>query len=179
MRDDSRSLTLLRREGLLERLTDTASRLARLQPCNGPVGVERDDDRARPLGPHDGYLFEVESALSGKRRRIVASIPAQRVVVENTTGRALHVPGCWRLFQVALVSSTHRPAVAWLTCLQTFTIPAGQSSYPATVQASYSQCTPGRPRGGVRAAGGHPRFLPAITTPGSSKTTISFEFRRH
>jgi hypothetical protein len=85
-----------------------------------------------------------------------------RVVVENNTGRAIHVPGCWRLFQVALVSSKNRPTVAWLTCLQTFTIPAGQSSYPATVQASYSQCSPGRPRGGVRAClpGGRPPPLP-------------------
>jgi len=35
--------------GLLERLTDTASRLARLQPCNGPIGVESDDDASGPL----------------------------------------------------------------------------------------------------------------------------------
>jgi hypothetical protein len=41
-----------------------------------------------------------------------SSMPG-RVVVENNTGRAIHVLGCGTLFQVALVSSTHRPAIAW------------------------------------------------------------------
>jgi hypothetical protein len=51
-----------------------------VQPCNGPVGVEGDGDHARPIGPRDGYLFEVELALSGKRRRTVASIRAQHIL---------------------------------------------------------------------------------------------------
>jgi len=79
-----------------------------------------------------------------------SSMPG-RIVVENNTGRAIHVSGCWRLFQVALTSNKYQPAVAWPTCSQTFTIPVGESSYPATVEASYSQCSPGRPHGAVRA----------------------------
>lgn len=86
-----------------------------------------------------------------------------RVVVENNTGRAIHVSGCLTLFQVALASSTYRPAVAWPTCLQKFTIPAGESSYPATVEASYGECSPGLPQGAVRAClpNGRPPPLPA------------------
>jgi hypothetical protein len=43
--------------------TTAALRSATLQ---WPVGVEGDSDHARPIGPCDGYLFEVEFALSGK-----------------------------------------------------------------------------------------------------------------
>lgn len=79
-----------------------------------------------------------------------SSMPG-RVVVQNNTGHAVHVFGCLTLFQVALASSTYHPAVAWLGCLQPFTIPVGESSYPVTVEASYSQCQAGRPQGAVRA----------------------------
>ena len=74
-----------------------------------------------------------------------------RVVVENNTGRAIQVSGCGTLFQVALVSDTYHPVVAWTTCARGFTIPAGQSSYPTTVEASYLACSQGRPHGGLRA----------------------------
>jgi len=85
-----------------------------------------------------------------------------RVVVENTTGRAIFVSGCLGLFQVVLVNSAYRPAVGWLLCLQRFTIPAGQSAYPVTVAASYSTCSQGQPPGAARAClpGGHPPPLP-------------------
>jgi hypothetical protein len=73
------------------------------------------------------------------------------VVVENNTGHAIRVSGCVNLFQVLLTSSTYRPTVAWFTCLQRFTIPAGESRYPVTLRASYSQCTQGRPQHGLRA----------------------------
>jgi hypothetical protein len=53
-----------------------------------------------------------------------------RVVVENNTGRAIRVPGCGTLFQVALGSNKYQPTVAWLSCLQMFTIPIGESSSP-------------------------------------------------
>ncbi len=87
------------------------------------------------------------------------------VVIENGTGRAIHTSGCLTLFQVALVSSTYHPAIAWLDCLQPFTIPIGQSSYPVTVAASYIQCGQGRPSGVIKAClpGGHPPPLPPGT----------------
>jgi hypothetical protein len=72
-------------------------------------------------------------------------------VVENSTGQAIRVFGCVKLFQVLLTSRTYRPPVAWFTCLQRFMIPAGESRYPVTLSASYSQCTQGRPQHGLRA----------------------------
>ncbi len=85
-----------------------------------------------------------------------------RVVVENNTGRAVHVPGCLTLFQVVLVNNKYHPTVAWPLCLQPFTIPIGESSYPATVEASYSECSSGRPHGVLRAClpNRHPPPLP-------------------
>ena len=84
------------------------------------------------------------------------------VVVDNSTGHAVHAGGCGTLFQVLLTGSNYRPAAAWLLCLQPFTIRAGQSAYPVTVAASYNMCREGRPRGTARAClpGGHPPPLP-------------------
>jgi len=84
------------------------------------------------------------------------------VLVENSTGHAVHASGCLTLFQVLLTSSKYRPAAAWLLCLQPFTIPVGRSAYPVTVAASYSVCGQGRPRGTTRAClpDGHPPPLP-------------------
>jgi hypothetical protein len=75
---------------------------------------------------------------------------AGHVLIENNTGHAIHVFGCLSLFQVLLTSSTYRPTVAWAACLQRFTIPDGETRYPVTVWASYSQCSQGRPQHGLR-----------------------------
>jgi hypothetical protein len=69
------------------------------------------------------------------------------VLVDNTTGHAIHVSGCGSLFQVLLTSRNYRPAAAWPACLQRFTIPAGQTRYSVTVFASYSQGSQGRQDG--------------------------------
>jgi hypothetical protein len=82
------------------------------------------------------------------------------VVVENNTGHAIRVSGCGTLFQVALVSKTYQPAVAWLTCVQSFTIPVGEASYAVIVKASYLACSPGRRHRTLRAC------LPGKGPPG-------------
>ena len=82
------------------------------------------------------------------------------VVVENNTGHAIRVSGCGTLFQVALVSKTYQPAVAWLACVQSFTIPVGEASYLVTVKASYLACSPGLRHGTLRAC------LPGKGPPG-------------
>jgi hypothetical protein len=64
-----------------------------------------------------------------------------RVVVDNDTRHALHVGGCGSLFAVALANDTYRPRVLWPLCLQPFTIPTGQSSYPVTIEATYLWCS--------------------------------------
>jgi|SRR5215470_430006 len=85
------------------------------------------------------------------------------VVIENNTGGAIHTSGCLSLFQVALVSSRYHPAIIWFACLQSFTIPAGQSRYPVTVAASYGQCGQAGPGDAAKAClpGGHMPALPA------------------
>jgi hypothetical protein len=78
------------------------------------------------------------------------SAMSARVIVDNHTGHAIAVSGCDRLFQVALVSADYHPAVAWASCLRHFTIRIGQSSYPATITASYTDCYQGQPQGDLR-----------------------------
>jgi hypothetical protein len=63
-----------------------------------------------------------------------------RVVVRNNTGRAVHPVGCLYLFAVALTSSTYHPDVGGPACWHRFTIPAGVSSYPVSVSATYLSC---------------------------------------
>jgi len=67
-----------------------------------------------------------------------------RVIVENGTGHAKRVGGCGTLFQIALVSRTYRPQVAWLTCLQNFTIRPGRNIYRIPITATYLQCSQSR-----------------------------------
>ncbi|HVB43175.1 MAG TPA: hypothetical protein VNF47_10775 [Streptosporangiaceae bacterium] len=97
-----------------------------------------------------------------ERAMTAGSSMSGHVVVENDTGRAIRTSGCLTLFQVALASSSYHPAIAWLDCLQSFTIPVGQSSYPVTVVASYGRCSQGRPSDAIKAClpGGHPPALP-------------------
>jgi hypothetical protein len=83
------------------------------------------------------------------RTMTAGSSMAGHVLVDNRTGHTVRVSGCQNLFAVALTSSTYRPAVAWLLCLQRFTIPVGETRYPVTVLATYLQCSEGGPRDGV------------------------------
>jgi hypothetical protein len=126
---------------------------------------------ARPAAnPHTALPAEPRRSPAPMSARVVlpslamtaGSSMTGRAVVDNNTGHAIRAWGCLTLFQVALVSGTYQPAVAWLTCAQTFTIPAGESSYRVTVEASYLQCHQGRPQGTVRAClpGGQPPPLP-------------------
>jgi hypothetical protein len=85
-----------------------------------------------------------------------------RVVVDNDTRHALHVGGCGSLFAVALASDTYHPDVLWRLCLQPFTIPTGQSSYPVTIEARYLWCSANASQAVLRAcrASGQPPALP-------------------
>jgi hypothetical protein len=82
------------------------------------------------------------------------------VLVDNTTGHAIHVAGCGSLFQILLTSGNYRPAVAWPSCLQWLTIPAGKTSYRVTLSASYSQCSQGGRQDGLIACPPGPRMPP-------------------
>jgi hypothetical protein len=95
------------------------------------------------------------------RTMAAGSFLAGRVVVQNNSGRAIRVPGCGTIFQVALVSSTYHPTVGWTQCLHTVTIPTGESSYPTPVPAIYRFCSE-EPQGSAPTCmfGGHPPPLP-------------------
>lgn len=94
--------------------------------------------------------------------RAGSTMPA-RVIVFNRTGHAIAVSGCDPLFQVLLVSASYHPAVGWESCLRRFTIRVGESTYPATVAASYADCYHGQPEGGLKRClpGGAMPSLPA------------------
>jgi hypothetical protein len=115
------------------------------RPAPGSPGGARVGAPYRPAGAVSARLY-----LPSRTMAAGSSMPV-RVIVVNNTGHAIHVAGCLTLFQVALVSDTYHPAVAWFTCLQTLTIRAGISSYPVTLSASYSECSQGRPRDGMKA----------------------------
>ncbi len=129
----------------------SGSHISSRRPKGAPAPPAPNLHTALPAAPgRSSAAMSARVVLPSPAMTAGSSMPG-RVVVENNTGRAIRVSGCWRLFQVALASSKYQPAVAWPTCSQTFTIPAGESSYPVTVKASYSQCSPGRPQGAVRA----------------------------
>jgi hypothetical protein len=85
-----------------------------------------------------------------------------RVVIDNSSGHEIHAYGCLTMFQLALVSSSYHPAIAWFDCAQSFTIPRGRSIYPVIIAASYSQCSSARPANATRAClpDGHTPPLP-------------------
>ena len=115
-----------------------------------------------PAAPHRSPApLSARVVLPSRAMTAGSSMPA-RVVIDNNTGHPIHAVGCLTLFQAALTSTTYHPAVAWFACLQAFTIPPGGSSYPVTVQASYNQCSQGRPHRGIRAClpNGRPPPLP-------------------
>ena len=92
------------------------------------------------------------------------SMMAAQVIVSNHTGEAISTTGCGTLFNVVLNSDTYKPAPFWTTCLQQFTIPTGESTYPVTVLGSAVGCV-GDPFPGDSSMpkcedDGHPPALP-------------------
>src|SRR5579859_1233614 len=112
---------------------------------------------AGPTAPHSASASASASATASPRAPLSARIllPSRTVtagssmrglvVVDNRTGHPVRAWGCLSLFQVILFSESYRPSPVWLTCLQSFIIPVGESSYPVTVGASYLGCGGGLP----------------------------------
>lgn len=87
---------------------------------------------------------------------------AGKIVVENPTGRDIHLTGCHSIFEVLLVSSTYRPDSIWLNCLQRFTIPTGRSIYSTLVSASLSGCVQPGGMGNLPACLPPPNVMPPL-----------------
>ena len=114
--------------------------------------------QAPPPAPRDSAaLVSVQVQVPSRTLAAGSSMRAQ-IVVDNRTGRAIHVAGCGSLFQLALDSSSYHPKPLWPLCLHEFTIAIGKSSYPVTLTASYYGC------GGV-ASPGIPACLPDGQSP--------------
>jgi len=126
------------------------------------AGCSSGSQAVPPVPVHVPATISARVVLPARTMTAGSSMPG-RVVVENDTGRAIRASGCLTLFQVALVSGRYHPAVPWLGCLQSFTIPRGRSSYPVTVAASYLGCGQAGPGSAAGAClpGGHPPALPA------------------
>jgi ribosomal 50S subunit-recycling heat shock protein len=98
----------------------------------------------RPAGGASRLAKTITARLVFPSRTVAAgSSVSGRVIVENNTGRSVSTVACGSLFQVALSSKAYHPAVAWLTCVQSFTIPVGRSTYRVTVEARRSPCPQG------------------------------------
>lgn len=84
-----------------------------------------------------------------------------RVVVDNNTGHALYAETCRGLFSVVLSSRSYHPTSggASVACGPTKAIPAGRSSYPVTIQATYLSCSV------TGTAGGFQTCLPHMKLP--------------
>jgi len=87
-----------------------------------------------------------------------SSMPAQ-VVVQNNTGRTISVYGCGTLFAIGLVNGTFRQEVAWPACRQRLTIPTGQSTWRAYIEARYNECSQNG-HGFRPCVDGHPPSIP-------------------
>jgi len=121
------------------------------RPAAGHPGVT--EQPARPAAPVSIQLVLPSTTMTTGTRL------AAHVKVDNNTGHAIHVPGCGAPFTVALASSTYRPVIAVLTCVQLLTIRPGWSSYRVLVLASYLSCSPGH------ASGARPACLPGMRMP--------------
>jgi hypothetical protein len=113
---------------------------------------------------HSGSAQALSARIAVPLRSMTAGSSIKgRLVVTNNTGAAIHAWGCGTLFQVALTSRTYHPDVAWPTCLQRLTIPAGVTSYRVTVSATYLSCSESQSPGTTRACppGGGMPPLPA------------------
>jgi hypothetical protein len=99
--------------------------------------------QAPPTAPrHSPALVSIQVKVPSGTMAAGSSMVAQ-VVVDNRTGRVIHVIGCLSIFQLALDGSSYHPDPAWAACAQKLTIGLGTSSYPVTLTASYLACGAG------------------------------------
>ena len=74
------------------------------------------------------------------RTMVAGSSMLAHIVVNNTTGHAIHANGCGQLFELALGSDSYPAQAGWPACLQPLSIAAGKTSYPWTIRATYDEC---------------------------------------
>ena len=109
-----------------------------LAGCRGeetrPASEPANPATSEPVSPVTARIEMRETTLSAG-----ASVEAT-VVVENSSGRAIHAIGCGPIFQLALASAAVKPRPTWPMCLGPVTIPVGTTAYPVVVTARYELC---------------------------------------
>jgi hypothetical protein len=86
---------------------------------------------------------------------------AGTVVVSNNTGRPITTRGCGSPYAVALHDDSYTQQWPSLACAEVFTIPTGESRWPISIDATYSECPPTETNSCV--ANGAPPPLPPAT----------------
>ena len=67
---------------------------------------------------------------------------AAQIILTNNTGQEIHVVGCGPIYSVLLTGNSYTPGPSWLDCAQPITIPKGDTTYPVTLAATVSECSP-------------------------------------
>ena len=78
--------------------------------------------------------------LSATTVRAGESLSGQ-ITVENNSGQSIRVAGCGNIYGVSLVGGDNQGSPIRPLCLQYFTIPVGQSTYPVGVITTYNSCS--------------------------------------
>jgi hypothetical protein len=79
-------------------------------------------------------------ALSATNLRSGQSLSA-KITVNNDTGRPLRFAGCGPIYRALLVEQGKSQVPSWPLCMQTVSIPEGESTYDVPVDARYSECS--------------------------------------
>jgi heat shock protein HslJ len=122
-------------------------------------------DRVLTFFDHEGHALATYQHVTATARLELpartmgaGSSLAGQVVVDNDTGAPLNASGCLSYFAALLVKPGSAQEPGQLTCLQEFTFPVGESTYPISVSASENSC------GGVPLGANQP-CLPTGGTP--------------
>jgi hypothetical protein len=91
------------------------------------------------------------------------------VVVQNDTGEPVDIEGCGSPYQVVLRNAEVQQTANWTNCLQTFTLPVGESRWPVSLSASYNSCTTDTGSTGRRCG---PSGLPPALPIGTYDATV-------
>lgn len=108
--------------------------------------LELDDSRLTFLAADGHQVAQYDRAKISARVELPAqtmkagSTMTGHVVVENDTGVPVRGTQCHGYFEVVLTSRDVAPGGGFNTCAERITFPAGESTYPVTIRASYLGC---------------------------------------
>jgi len=90
---------------------------------------------------------------------------AGRLTITSGSRKPIRYLSCGSFIQILLRNHDHQLTPGWLLCSEPPTIPAGTSSYPVSVAASYNEYTPSSaqaPQPACPRSGGMPGLPPGV-----------------